>query len=54
MIVSITSLNTDERDNKSELKDIIHKQSDIVLFPISITRFEAIYVEKILKQKDLK
>ena len=41
-------------DNKSELKDIIHKRSDFVLFPISITRFEAICVEKILKQKGLK
>jgi len=28
-------------DNKEELKNIIHKESDFILFPISITRFEA-------------
>jgi acetoin:2,6-dichlorophenolindophenol oxidoreductase subunit beta len=28
-------------DNTKELKDVIHKKSDFVLFPISITRFEA-------------
>jgi len=38
-------------DNKDELKDILPKNSDLILFPISITRFEAIKAKKILKKK---
>ena len=41
-------------DNKNELDDIIYDKSDIVLFPFSITRFEAKKVEVILKNKGLK
>ncbi len=41
-------------DNKNELKNIIYDKSDIVLFPISITRFEARKVENILRERGLK
>ncbi len=41
-------------DNHYELKDIIYNNSDIVLFPISITRFEAKKVELILRNKGIK
>ena len=41
-------------DNKKELKDLVYNKSDIVLFPISITRFEARKVENILRKRGLK
>ncbi len=41
-------------DNKLELKDILPKDCDIVIFAISITRFEAIKVRNILKKKGIK
>ena len=40
-------------DNEEEFDDIIHEKSDFVLFPISITRFEAEKARLILKQRGL-
>jgi pyruvate/2-oxoglutarate/acetoin dehydrogenase E1 component len=37
--------------NTEELEDIIYEDSDMVLFPISITRFEAMKAHDILKEK---
>jgi pyruvate/2-oxoglutarate/acetoin dehydrogenase E1 component len=37
--------------NTEELEDIIYEDSDMVLFPISITRFEAMKAHDILKDK---
>jgi pyruvate/2-oxoglutarate/acetoin dehydrogenase E1 component len=41
-------------DNTDELYDVIHEDSDIVLFPVSITRFEAIKAKTVLEQQGLK
>ena len=41
-------------DNTKELKNVIHQESDIVLFPISITRFEAEKARKELEKQGLK
>jgi deoxyxylulose-5-phosphate synthase len=41
-------------DNTEELKNIIHEEADITLFPISITRFAAQEVAKKLSEKGLK
>tara|TARA_R100001443_G_scaffold65272_1_gene74598 strand:- start:4691 stop:5599 length:909 start_codon:yes stop_codon:yes gene_type:complete len=41
-------------DNTKELKNVIHEESDIVLFPISITRFEAEKARKELEKQGLK
>tara|TARA_Y100000114_G_C11758318_1_gene328138 strand:- start:1774 stop:2676 length:903 start_codon:yes stop_codon:yes gene_type:complete len=41
-------------DNTEELKDIIHENADITLFPISITRFAAQQAAISLNQKGLK
>ena len=41
-------------DNTEELKNVIHEESDIVLFPISITRFEAEKAKKKLESLGLK
>jgi pyruvate/2-oxoglutarate/acetoin dehydrogenase E1 component len=41
-------------DNTSELENIIHEKSDIVLFPVSITRFEAVKAEAMLRDHGLK
>jgi len=40
--------------NTEELPDILLPESDIVLFPISITRFEAVKAQKILKERGIK
>jgi len=40
--------------NTQELHDVIHEKSDIVLFPISITRFEAEKARRILQSKGIK
>ena len=40
-------------DNAEELKDVIHDKSDFVLFPISVTRFEAEKARVILKERGL-
>jgi pyruvate/2-oxoglutarate/acetoin dehydrogenase E1 component len=40
--------------NTEELPDIAHQDSDIVLFPISITRFEAEKARKMLEAKGVK
>ena len=41
-------------DNMDETKDVIYDDSDIVLFPISITRFEAEKARKILTNRGYK
>lgn len=41
-------------DNTKELSDVLYDKSDIVLFPISITRFEAVKAQEILKQHGVK
>ena len=41
-------------DNTEELNDVILEDSDIVLFPISITRFDALEAEQILREKGIK
>ncbi len=41
-------------DNTEEFEDLILDKSDIVLFPISITRFDAIEAKKILEKEGLK
>ena len=41
-------------DNTEELNNIILDDSDIVLFPISITRFDAVEAEKMLREKGIK
>ncbi len=41
-------------DNRQELKDIIEKNCDLVIFAISITRFEAYKAYKILKEKNIR
>ena len=38
-------------DNTDDLVDEIYGESDIVLFPISITRFESVKAKKILEEK---
>ena len=38
-------------DNKNELKDFLPVKCDLVLFSISITRFEALKVKKVLEKK---
>lgn len=40
--------------NTEEMPDIFHKDPDIVLFPISITRFEAVKAHKMLAEKGIK
>ena len=40
--------------NTKELPDIIYDNSDVVLFPISITRFEAMKAHDILKDQGIK
>ena len=40
--------------NTEELPDIIYDKSDVVLFPISITRFEAMKAHDILKDQGIK
>ena len=41
-------------DNKEELHDFLPKNCDLILFPISITRFEAIKAKKKLEKKGYK
>jgi acetoin:2,6-dichlorophenolindophenol oxidoreductase subunit beta len=41
-------------DNTEELNDVILEDSDIVLFPISITRFDALEAEQMLREKGIK
>ena len=41
-------------DNKVDLKDIIFQKPDITIFPISITRFEAMKASHILEKEGLK
>ncbi len=41
-------------NNSEELPDIIYEDSDLILFPISITRFAAQEVSKILSKRGLK
>ena len=41
-------------DNTEELQDIFLDDSDIVLFPISITRFDAMEAEKMLREKGIR
>jgi pyruvate/2-oxoglutarate/acetoin dehydrogenase E1 component len=41
-------------DNTEEFKDVIHENSDIVLFPISITRFDAEIARKKLEEEGIK
>ena len=41
-------------DNNKELKDYLPKNCDLILFSISITRFEAIKVKNILEKKGYK
>jgi len=41
-------------DNTKELNDIIYDKSDIVIFAISITRFEALKAQAILKNENIK
>ncbi len=41
-------------DNTEELNNVIHQKSDIVLFPISITRFAAEEARKILQEMGYK
>jgi pyruvate/2-oxoglutarate/acetoin dehydrogenase E1 component len=41
-------------DNTEELNDVVLEDSDIVLFPISITRFDAIEAVKILLEKGIR
>ena len=41
-------------DNTKELKDFLPKKCDFILFPISITRFEALKAKKILETKGYK
>ncbi len=41
-------------DNKKELNDFLPKNCDLILFSISITRFEAIKVKKILENRGYK
>jgi len=41
-------------DNKKELKDYLPKNCDLILFSISITRFEAIKVKNIMEKKGYK
>ena len=40
-------------DNTRELNDIIFKKSDLVIFAISITRFESLKAQKILKNENI-
>jgi pyruvate/2-oxoglutarate/acetoin dehydrogenase E1 component len=40
-------------DNTKELNDIIYDKSDLVIFAISITRFEALKVQEILKNENV-
>jgi pyruvate/2-oxoglutarate/acetoin dehydrogenase E1 component len=40
-------------DNTKELNDIIYDKSDLVIFAISITRFEALKVQEILKNENI-
>lgn len=40
-------------DNAKELNDIIYDQSDLVIFAISITRFEALKAQEILKNENI-
>ena len=40
--------------NSKELKDVIYKNSSLVIFAISITRFEALKAEKILRAQGYK
>ena len=41
-------------DNTEELNDVVLEDSDIVLFPISITRFDAMEAVKILLEKGIR
>ena len=41
-------------DNTEELPDIFLDDSDIVIFPISITRFDAMEAEKMLREKGIR
>jgi pyruvate/2-oxoglutarate/acetoin dehydrogenase E1 component len=41
-------------DNKEELKDVIYENSDIVLFPISVTRFDAEIARQRLEAEGIK
>lgn len=41
-------------DNTKELNDIIYDKSDLVIFAISITRFEALKAQAILKNENIK
>ena len=41
-------------DNEEELNDVIHRESDFVLFPISVTRFEAEKARIILMERGIK
>ena len=41
-------------DNTEELQDIFLDDSDIVIFPISITRFDAMEAEKMLREKGIR
>jgi pyruvate/2-oxoglutarate/acetoin dehydrogenase E1 component len=40
-------------DNTKELNDIIYDKSDLVIFSISITRFEALKAQQILKKENI-
>jgi len=40
-------------DNTKELNDIIYDKSDLVIFAISITRFEALKAQQILKNENI-
>jgi len=40
-------------ENEMEFKNIIKKNLDIILMPISITRFAAVKAQKILEKKDI-
>ena len=40
-------------DNTKELNDIIYDKSDLVIFSISITRFEALKAQQILKNENI-
>jgi len=40
-------------DNTKELNDIIYDKSDLVIFAISITRFEALKAQEILKNENI-
>ena len=40
--------------NSQELEDVIYENSDVVLFPISITRFEALKAQKELEKEGIR